>query len=106
MNCIMRLLCIDVDILLFIFLLVSVLYLNFKFLGGFFLGGGVFIKIVYGKLNYFFEFFCRSDGFFVVNELFLGFYVVEILNFNYIFELVRVDILRKGMVRVRRVNYL
>lgn len=105
MNCIMRLLCIDVDysdILLFIFLLVSVLYLNCKF----FWGEGIFIKIVYGKLNYFYEFFCRSDGFFVVNELFLGFYVVEILNFNYIFELVRVDILRKGMVRVRRVNYL
>lgn len=106
MNCTMRLLCIDADILLLIPLLVSVLYLNSKFLGCFFLGGGVFIKIVYGKLNHSFEFSCRSDGSFVVNELPSGSYVVEISNPNYIFESARVDISRKGMVRARRVNYL
>lgn len=72
----------------------------------FFFGGGIFIKIVYGKLNHFFEFSCRSDGSFVVNELPSGSYVVEISNPNYIFESARVDISRKGMVRARRVNYL
>lgn len=51
MNCTMRLLCIDADysdILLLIPLLVSVLYLNCKF----FWEEGIFIKIVYGKLNH------------------------------------------------------
>lgn len=105
MNCTMRLLCIDADycdILLLIPLLVSVLYLNCKF----FWGEGIFIKIVYGKLNHSYEFSCRSDGSFVVNELPSGSYVVEISNPNYIFESARVDISRKGMVRARRVNYL
>lgn len=51
--------------------------------------------------------FFKFDGSFVVNNILVGFYVVEVLLLNNMFEFVRVDISGrvKGKIRVRKVNF-
>lgn len=51
--------------------------------------------------------FFKIDGSFIVNDIFVGFYVVEVFLLNNMFEFVRVDISGrvKGKIRVRRVNF-
>lgn len=44
-------------------------------------------------------YFFRIDGSFVVYDIFLGFYVVEVIFLVYRFDFVRVDIILKGKMR-------
>lgn len=50
--------------------------------------------------------FLKDDGTFVISSVPSGSYVVEILNPNYIYEPVRVEINPKGKFRARKVNYI
>lgn len=50
--------------------------------------------------------FVRDDGSFVVHNIPSGSYVVEVINPNYMYEPVRVEINSKGKYRARRVNYV
>lgn len=50
--------------------------------------------------------FLRDDGTFVISSVPSGSYVVEILNPNYVYEPVRVEINPKGKFRARKVNYI
>lgn len=50
--------------------------------------------------------FLRDDGTFIISSVPSGSYVVEILNPNYIYEPVRVEINPKGKFRARKVNYI
>ncbi|XP_064481933.1 endoplasmic reticulum membrane protein complex subunit 7-like [Ornithodoros turicata] len=50
--------------------------------------------------------FLRNDGSFTVHNLSPGSYVVEVVNADYMYEPVRVDINSKGKFRARRVNYI
>lgn len=48
--------------------------------------------------------FLKTDGTFMISKLKSGSYVVEILNSNYFYEPVRVEINNKGKFRARKVN--
>ena len=48
--------------------------------------------------------FLREDGTFAVSGLPTGSYVVEVVNADYYYEPVRVDINSKGKMRARKVN--
>lgn len=48
----------------------------------------------------------RRDGSFEVNNLPPGSYIVDVLNPNYVFEPLRVDINSKGKIRARKLNLL
>lgn len=48
--------------------------------------------------------FLKNDGTFVISKIPSGSYVVEILNPNYLYEPVRVEINNKGKFRARKVN--
>jgi ER membrane protein complex subunit 7 len=48
--------------------------------------------------------FLKGDGTFVISKVPSGSYVVEILNPNYLYEPVRVEINNKGKFRARKVN--
>lgn len=50
--------------------------------------------------------FLKNDGSFMVHNLPPGSYVVEVVNPDYMYEPVRVDINSKGKFRARRVNYI
>lgn len=50
--------------------------------------------------------FLREDGTFIISSMPSGSYVIEILNANYVFEPVRVEINPKGKFRARKVNYI
>lgn len=50
--------------------------------------------------------FLKDDGTFIISSVPSGSYVVEILNPNYIYEPVRVEINPKGKFRARKVNYI
>lgn len=50
--------------------------------------------------------FLRDDGTFVISSIESGSYVVEILNPNFIYEPVRVEINPKGKFRARKVNHI
>lgn len=50
--------------------------------------------------------FVRKDGSFVVHNLRSGSYILEVLNPEYTFEPVRVEINSKGKFRARKVNYI
>uniref|UniRef100_A0A1B6EB66 ER membrane protein complex subunit 7 beta-sandwich domain-containing protein n=1 Tax=Clastoptera arizonana TaxID=38151 RepID=A0A1B6EB66_9HEMI len=50
--------------------------------------------------------FLREDGTFVISNVPSGSYVVEVVNPNYTFEAVRVEINSKGKYRARKVNYI
>ncbi|CAD5205965.1 unnamed protein product [Bursaphelenchus okinawaensis] len=50
--------------------------------------------------------FIRDDGYFVVEGVPTGSYIVEVTNVDYIFEPIRVDITSKGNVRARKLNVL
>lgn len=65
--------------------------------------------IPYYHLSYHCFFFAnqiRRDGSFEVNNLPPGSYIVDVLNPNYVFEPVRVDINSKGKIRARKLNLL
>jgi ER membrane protein complex subunit 7 len=48
--------------------------------------------------------FLKGDGTFIISKVPSGSYVVEILNPNYLYEPVRVEINNKGKFRARKVN--
>jgi len=48
----------------------------------------------------------REDGTFTINNVPSGSYVVEVVNPDYAYEPVRVEINSKGKYRARRVNYI
>lgn len=48
--------------------------------------------------------FLRNDGTFIISKVPSGSYVVDILNPNYLYEPVRVEINNKGKFRARKVN--
>lgn len=50
--------------------------------------------------------FLRSDGSFVISGVPSGSYVVELVNADYYYEPVRVEINPKGKFRARKVNYV
>ncbi|KAM3959239.1 endoplasmic reticulum membrane protein complex subunit 7-like [Aphomia sociella] len=50
--------------------------------------------------------FIREDGTFVIHNVPTGSYVVEIINPDYMYEPVRVEINSKGKHRARKVNYI
>lgn len=50
--------------------------------------------------------FVREDGSFVVHNIPSGSYVVEVVNPDYLYEPVRVEINSKGKYRARKVNYV
>jgi len=50
--------------------------------------------------------FLKEDGSFIISSISSGSYVVEIINSNYIYEPVRVEINPKGKFRARKVNYI
>lgn len=50
--------------------------------------------------------FYRKNGSFVVSKVPSGSYIVEIVNPNYIYEPIRVEINSKGKYRARKVNYI
>ncbi|XP_050441039.1 ER membrane protein complex subunit 7 homolog [Adelges cooleyi] len=50
--------------------------------------------------------FLRKNGSFVISKVPSGSYVVEVINPNYIYEPVRVEINSKGRYRARKVNYI
>lgn len=50
--------------------------------------------------------FLKDDGTFIISSVPSGSYVLEILNPNYIYEPVRVEINPKGKFRARKVNYI
>ncbi|CRL08422.1 CLUMA_CG021294, isoform A, partial [Clunio marinus] len=50
--------------------------------------------------------FLKNDGTFVISKVPSGSYVVEILNPNYMYEAVRVEINNKGKFRARKVNHV
>lgn len=50
--------------------------------------------------------FVKRDGSFVVHNIPVGSYVVEVLNSEYIFEPARVEINSKGKYRARKVNHI
>lgn len=48
--------------------------------------------------------FLKSDGTFAISKVPSGSYVLEILNANYLFDPIRVEISTKGKFRARKVN--
>ncbi|CAG9795490.1 unnamed protein product [Diatraea saccharalis] len=50
--------------------------------------------------------FIREDGTFVIHNVPSGSYVVEVVNPDYMYEPVRVEINSKGKYRARKVNYI
>ncbi|XP_075227114.1 ER membrane protein complex subunit 7 [Lycorma delicatula] len=50
--------------------------------------------------------YLKEDGSFVINNVPSGSYVVEVVNPNYVYEPVRVEINSKGKYRARKVNYI
>lgn len=48
--------------------------------------------------------FLKNDGTFLISKVPSGSYVVDILNPNYVYEPVRVEINNKGKFRARKVN--
>ncbi|CAH0388512.1 unnamed protein product [Bemisia tabaci] len=50
--------------------------------------------------------FLKEDGSFVVSNLPSGSYVLEVINPNFVYEPVRVEINSKGKIRARKVNYV
>lgn len=50
--------------------------------------------------------FVREDGSFVISNIPSGSYVIEVINPNYSYEPVRVEINSKGKFRARKVNYI
>ncbi|XP_043277472.1 ER membrane protein complex subunit 7 homolog [Venturia canescens] len=50
--------------------------------------------------------FLREDGTFVIPNVPSGSYVVEVVNPNYVYEPVRVEINSKGKLRARKVNFI
>jgi ER membrane protein complex subunit 7 len=48
--------------------------------------------------------FLKSDGTFVINKVPSGSYILEIINPDYVYESVRVEINSKGKMRARKVN--
>ncbi|KAL1138804.1 hypothetical protein AAG570_008866 [Ranatra chinensis] len=50
--------------------------------------------------------FLREDGTFTFSNVSPGSYVVEVVNPNYTYEPVRVEITSKGKIRARKVNYI
>lgn len=53
-----------------------------------------------------FKGFLKEDGTFIVSNVPSGSYVLEVLNPDYIYEPVRVEINPKGKFRARKVNYV
>lgn len=53
-----------------------------------------------------FQGFLKEDGSFVISSIPSGSYVVEIVNPDYVYEPVRVEINPKGKFRARKVNYV
>lgn len=60
-----------------------------------------FINFFYNELNFF-----REDGTFVISNIPSGSYIVEVVNPNYFYEPVRVEINSKGKFRARKVNLI
>lgn len=52
------------------------------------------------------RFNCREDGTFIISNVPSGSYVVEVVNPNYMYEPVRVEINSKGKFRARKVNFI
>jgi len=50
--------------------------------------------------------FLREDGTFVISSIESGSYVVEVINSNYVYEPVRVEINPKGKFRARKLNFV
>jgi hypothetical protein len=50
--------------------------------------------------------FLKGDGTFVINRVPSGSFVLEVLNPDYVYEPVRVEINSKGKYRARKVNYI
>lgn len=50
--------------------------------------------------------FLREDGTFIISNVPSGSYVVEVVNSNYVYEPVRVEINSKGKFRARKVNLI
>lgn len=50
--------------------------------------------------------FLKEDGTFIISNVPSGSFVLEVLNPNYIYEPVRVEINPKGKFRARKVNYI
>ncbi|XP_050523022.1 ER membrane protein complex subunit 7 homolog [Daktulosphaira vitifoliae] len=50
--------------------------------------------------------FLRKNGSFVISKVPSGSYIVEVINPNYIYEPIRVEINSKGKYRARKVNYI
>lgn len=50
--------------------------------------------------------FIREDGTFVIHNIPSGSYVLEVINSDYLYEPVRVEINSKGKYRARKVNYI
>lgn len=60
-----------------------------------------FINFFNNELNFF-----REDGTFVISNIPSGSYIVEVVNPNYFYEPVRVEINSKGKFRARKVNLI
>ena len=59
---------------------------------------------MYSTINFCRSGFLREDGTFGVSGLPTGSYVVEVVNADYYYEPVRIDINSKGKMRARKVN--
>lgn len=53
-----------------------------------------------------FAFYFREDGSFIISNVPSGSYMVEVVNPNYVYEPVRVEINSKGKFRARKVNLI
>lgn len=51
-------------------------------------------------------FYFREDGTFIISNVPSGSYMVEVVNPNYVYEPVRVEINSKGKFRARKVNLI
>lgn len=50
--------------------------------------------------------FLKADGTFVISRVSSGSYIVEIINADYFYEPIRVEINSKGKIRARKVNHI
>lgn len=50
--------------------------------------------------------FHRKNGSFLISKVPSGSYIVEVVNPNYVYEPIRVEINSKGKYRARKVNYI
>lgn len=50
--------------------------------------------------------FLKNDGTFIISKVPSGSYVLEILNANYLFDPIRIEISIKGKFRARKVNHV